>query len=90
MSVKANGIQVFTSSDASAVVKGVDKVMLRWVGKGVTAGDQVVISDSLGNKVWETVAISTNVIDSFVLNLRRGLDLTLTTLTSGTLYIYPL
>ena len=90
MAKKNNGIRVYTNADEGAVIEGLDRAMIRWVGTGLTAGQAAILKDANGEKVWESVAMSANVLDTFPLNLRQSLDITLDTLDGGTLYVYPM
>jgi hypothetical protein len=88
MSTKYNGVQVFTSSDVNEVIPDIEKGLIRWVGTGMTAGQQVMLKDAAGHKIWESVALSTQVNDTFPLRVLPKMNLTLTQMDGGTLYIY--
>ena len=59
---------------------------VRWVSKGATVGDQCILKDNNGEVLFESVAVYVNWQDSFDLN--RLVVITVTTLSSGTLYLY--
>lgn len=90
MSTKNHGIHVYTHTDEGKTIEGVSKARLRWVAKGSTGGDDLLISDSGGNKVFESVTSSVQVIDQFDLDFKGGppVNLVLTTLDTGNLYVY--
>jgi hypothetical protein len=91
MSTKRHGIQVFTHADEGKTIPAISRAKLRWVAKGSTGGDDLLISDSDGNKVFESVTSSVQVIDQFDLDVKGvPIDLVLTTLDTGNLYIYEM
>lgn len=60
---------------------------LRWVGAG-TAGDVCNIHDSNGNLVFASEANGANFIDGWVWKRNWVYGITITQMTSGTVYIY--
>ncbi len=61
--------------------------MLRWVSKGAVSGDDMSLTDTAGNVLWESVADGTNFIDAHP--LFKHIDgVIAATLDSGELYIY--
>lgn len=60
---------------------------MRWVSNAASAGDQVVVKDGTGKIVWETRATGANYVEETRMPY-RSTGLAVTTLTSGTLYIY--
>lgn len=62
--------------------------VIRWVAEGAVAGNNVVLTDRNGNKVWESTATAANFTDQTNLenDFRNGLILTV--MDAGTLYLY--
>lgn len=60
---------------------------IRWVG-GTTAGHQCIIRDAGGETYWESVASGPNYVESDLEDRLWQEDFAVTTLASGTLYIY--
>jgi hypothetical protein len=90
MSARRNGIQVFVHADEAKAIPSVNRVKIRWVDAAGTIGDNLLISDADGNKVWESVAQTANCVDEGVLDLKGPVNLVLTTIDAGTLYIYEM
>ena len=61
---------------------------IRWVSKTASAGDQAIIQDADGIVYWESVASGSNYVESDLLERKWQKDFKVTTLTTGTLYIY--
>ena len=62
---------------------------LAWVSKAASAGDDCVLSDSKGRVVWESVASGSNYVErEHFVSLSQVDGLTVTTLDSGTIYVY--
>jgi hypothetical protein len=85
----------FTSADAGATdylatlgVQGRFKVHgIRWVGP-TTAGHIALISDTAGRAIWHATASANGVSTESRLRFWLKDGLVITTLSSGTLYIY--
>lgn len=60
---------------------------LRWVG-ATTAGDTCVIKDGNGKEIFKSIANGANFIDGWVWKRNWLYGVTITQMTSGTVYIY--
>ena len=80
------GTMIFTAS-GDVTTKSFILDSIRWVGAG-TAGDTLVIKNSDGYEVFKSVANGANFIDGWIWKRQWMEGLTVTTMTSGTLYVY--
>lgn len=62
--------------------------VVRWVAETAAAGNNVVLTDVLGNKVWESTASGANFTDSTNLGDEFRNGLVVTAMDAGTLYLY--
>ena len=79
------------SIDSTGTLTGarVQIARIRWVSVGAAAGHQVVLKDTAGKTVWETTATAANYVEeSSALAGRSVIGLQITTLASGTVYLY--
>ena len=76
------GTVVVAGNDADAMM--IDFV--RWVG-ATTAGHQCLLKDAAGGIIFDSYATGSNYVEQAPIRKRYN-GLTLTTLASGTLYIY--
>jgi len=83
------GQRVKRSVTEGDVLSGITQVStIEWVG-ATTAGHQCVLTDENGDNVWESVADGQYFKDVHA-HFDWVRDLTVTTLDSGTLYVYIL
>lgn len=72
---------------AEAVWTGKVKIKsIRWVSESASAGNNVVVNDTAGNRIWSSVASGANFVDSDVLDAWFD-GVTVATLDSGYLEV---
>ena len=79
------GVYAF-SSQADALVGKQRVVAFGWVGKGLTAGDDLLVVDAASNVLWEAVAVDTAINLQYMIH-RPVEGIRAKTLDGGNLYI---
>lgn len=60
---------------------------VRWVSTGAAAADRCLLKDSAGTTIFDTYATGANYVEQAPIR-KRFAGVTLTTLTTGVLYVY--
>lgn len=80
-----NIIKMGAGSDALTGLRNVNFIL--WHSKGAVAGDDLLIKDAAGNELWADTADAANYKNFCpIKNTVNGI--TLTTMDSGTVYVY--
>lgn len=89
--VTRNPLVLDTATANILLTKRFTVLKIRWVSEGANAGDNVVLEDQDGNKVWESVAAGADYVESESWPWEKPLGfngLAPPTLDSGTIYMY--
>lgn len=81
---------VVTSASPSLVrTEELTVTQIRWV-KATSAGDECIVKDKNANVLWHSVAAGSNYVESDTVRREWKGGFAVTTLGSGTLYVYAI